>query len=155
MSADAAPAPGDALVLRVRPELAAISPAADEADAYVTAHGAGEKARYSVRIVLEELLANVALHSGAHGDVEVVVRAGGPAITVRLADDGRPFDPGSATDPSRPETIEETAVGGLGLSMVRSAVRRMTYRRDGGRNVVEVEIPRDVATRKRGGSGAA
>lgn len=155
MNADAAPAPDDPLVLRLRPELAAISPASDAADAHAAAHGAGERPRYALRLVLEELLANVALHSGASGEIEVVVGASGPAIAVRVTDDGRAFDPTSAADPSPPASIEEASVGGLGLSMVRNAARRMSWRRDGGRNVVDVEIAVDDADRKRGANGVA
>ena len=146
---------GDPLVLRVPPELASISPAGDQADAYVAARGAGEHTRYAVRVVIEELLANVALHSGAKGDVEVVVRAGGASIDVRVSDDGRPFDPTSAADPAPPASIEEAAVGGLGLSMVRRAARRMTWRREGARNVVVVEIGADDGARKPDSGGAA
>lgn len=144
MSAGAAPvagtAPGDALVLRVRPELASISPACDAADAYVAAHGAEERARYAVRLVLEELLANIVLHGGARSEAEVLVRANAGGIAVRISDDGIAFDPTSAAAATAPDSLAHARVGGLGLTMVRSAVRRLAWRRDGDRNVVDAEI---------------
>jgi serine/threonine-protein kinase RsbW len=148
VTGEAASAPDDPLVLRVAPELAAIPAAGDAADAHVAARGAGERARYAVRLVLEEILANVVLHASARADVEVAVRADGPAIVLRIADDGIPFDPTSVAPPADPDSLETARVGGLGIAMVRAAARRMSWRRDGGRNVLDVEIALDDAARK-------
>ena len=159
MSAGAAPAagtaPDDALLLRVPPELATISSACNAADAHVAARGASERARYALRLVIEELLANVVLHGGARSDVEVLVRAKADGIAVRISDDGTAFDPTSAAPAAAPGSLADAKAGGLGLTMVRSVVRRIAWRRDGGRNVVDAEIAQDDAARKRGGTGAA
>jgi anti-sigma regulatory factor (Ser/Thr protein kinase) len=136
------PAGDDVLVVAASP---AGYDVATLCDAYVAARGAGDRPRYALRLVIEELLTNVAKYAGARGSVEVRVRAGADGISVRIEDDGVAFDPTAAVAPAAPTTIEAARVGGLGLKLVRASVRRMTYRRERGRNVVECEIPLDDA----------
>jgi len=137
------PAGDDVFVVAASPAGNDVAPLCDAADAYVAARGAGDRPRYALRLVVEELLTNVAKYACARGSVEVRVRTGADGIVVRIEDDGVAFDPTAAVAPEAPATIDAARVGGLGLKLVRASVRRMTYRRDGGRNVVECEIPLD------------
>lgn len=145
MSHDAAPALDSArrgaFVAGIRPEPVAVGALCDAADAYVAERGGGDRSRYALRLVLEELLVNIARYASATGDVAVRVETDAGTIRVRIDDDGVPFDPTAVAPPAAPTSLVSAPVGGLGLKMVRSSVRRFGYRREGGRNVVEAEIP--------------
>lgn len=58
------------------------------------------------------------------------------SITVELRDSGTPFDPVRRQDPTKPSSIEETSVGGLGILMVKRTMDDFIYVRDDNENVV-------------------
>ncbi|MES2496813.1 MAG: ATP-binding protein [Pseudomonadota bacterium] len=93
-------------------------------------------------IIIEELVTNIADHGGmAVGEmVELTLRRaeGGP-VSVVLSDAGIPFDPrGAPADEAIPDRG-----GGAGLNLVRSWAILRDYRRESGRNRLELELPVD------------
>lgn len=124
---------------------AEVSALCDAADEHAASRGAGPQARYALRLVVEELVSNVAKYAGASGPIEVRVEVRTDAVLATIIDDGVPFDPSAAAAPAAPDSLAEASIGGLGLTMVRASVRRLGYRRESGRNVVEAEIPQDPA----------
>ena len=47
-----------------------------------------------------------------------------------------PFDPLTRKDPTRPASVQEATIGGLGILMAKKSVDDFTYLRDGDANVV-------------------
>lgn len=99
-------------------------------EAHLTAAGASTAAALRVRLVVEELLANLVMHGRFVADpppparVSVEVRPDGIAISIE--DAAAPFDPRTAVprpahDPSDPP------LGGLGLVMVRRSAEIRAY----------------------------
>lgn len=95
-----------------------------------------------VEVAFEELFVNVCRYAYAEepepGEVTVsYVYSGNPrSITVELRDQGMPFDPLTRKDPTKPTTIQEAKIGGLGIFMVKKSMDEVTYRHDGDSNVV-------------------
>ena len=58
------------------------------------------------------------------------------AITIELRDQGTPFDPVKREDPTKPSSIQETKIGGLGIYMVKKTMDDLIYMYDHGSNVV-------------------
>ena len=92
-----------------------------------------------LHIVLDEIASNIARHSGAAA-FEVSVEPGKDAVKLVFADDGKPYDPLSAPEPDTALGTEARPIGGLGILMVRKMASSVSYRRDGGRNVLAVEM---------------
>lgn len=88
---------------------------------------------------LEEVFVNVAHYSGSP-TVEIDVEKT-PQGLIRLcfADQGAPFDPLARADPRLDAPLSEREIGGLGIVMVKRLTDRVTYRYDGGRNVLTLE----------------
>lgn len=91
--------------------------------------------RYTVRLTIEELLTNI-IKYGYEDSAEHLIYldfALGPPATLRIEDDGRPFDPTlSAPVPDLDAPIAERPIGGLGLHLIRAQTAAMRYaRRDG------------------------
>lgn len=59
-----------------------------------------------------------------------------PGDELELRDSGTPFDPVRRQDPTKPSSIEETSVGGLGILMVKRTMDDFIYVRDNNENVV-------------------
>jgi len=98
----------------------------DELDAANLSAGA----RYNAELVFEEIVANIVRH-GSEPErataVHVALEVGGESIVFTFLDDGVPFDPRERTDPIAPKSLEEAAVGGLGLMLVRRAATGLEY----------------------------
>jgi anti-sigma regulatory factor (Ser/Thr protein kinase) len=126
-------------------DLAALAAARAEVRRFLEVERAGAAAVYAADLALEELAGNTIRHGyadrGAHV-IHVLLTLGQERLELTLEDDARPFDPTAHPEPERPASLEETRIGGLGISMVRRAVRAMRYRRVDGRNQLELEIPR-------------
>ena len=93
---------------------------------------------FQVDLVLEELVLNVVHHGssdGEEGEIRIELLSDDDAVVIQIVDDGRPFDP--LTDAPEPDTesgIEDRAVGGLGIHLVRTMMDEVTYRREEDKN---------------------
>lgn len=94
-----------------------------------------------LELALHEVLANVLAHGGSAARAEpirICIEVRGKAATgeahVEIIDAGMPFDPTGAPEHTRPKTLAEAPVGGLGLPLIRRSCDWMSYRREGGRN---------------------
>lgn len=98
--------------------------------------------QHKVEIALEELFVNVCNYAYANQDEpgEVTVsyqyRPNPRSISVELRDQGMPFDPVRRQDPTKPESIQEATIGGLGIFMVKRSMDAFDYRREGDTNIV-------------------
>jgi len=71
--------------------------------------------------------------------VRYVYRTDPSSITVELSDKGVPFNPLTREDPTKPSSIQETKIGGLGIFMVKKYMDDFAYVYDKDRNVVAVK----------------
>lgn len=101
---------------------------------------------YSLELVLEEVLMNLAWHAwpdGGEGHSSRVTLAEQPdALLLTFEDDGVPFDPLTAPPPRAPVTLDEARPGGLGLVLVKRYARALAYERADGRNRLTVTLAR-------------
>ena len=100
------------------------------------------KAQMQIDIAIDELFGNIA-HYAYNPDVgEATVRVevtGEPlSVVITFIDGGVPYDPLSAADPDITLSAEERAIGGLGIFMVRKSMDEITYRYEGGKNILAI-----------------
>ena len=128
-------------------DLAELPPVLGEAEAFLDAHEMGPRTCYMVCLVLEELITNTIKYgyadAGQH-TIAVDLLLEPTQVVLRLADDGRPFDPLDLPPPQTDGDLEDRSVGGLGIHLVRSLAAAMSYRREADRNLVEVRFAREA-----------
>lgn len=109
---------------------------------HLAARDVPEERVFAADVVLEELVSNVAKYAyvGRSGDVAVEVEVRGRSVLVRVADEGPPFDPTSHPAVPPPARGGPVGAGGRGIHLVRKLARAFRWRRDGNRNLVEVEL---------------
>jgi anti-sigma regulatory factor (Ser/Thr protein kinase) len=91
---------------------------------------------HRVQIALDEILVNVAAHSGATA-VNVQAWLDTAALRVEISDDGTPFNPITDVDPADvTSALEGRELGGLGIHLVRSLMDHVEYAYRGGRNII-------------------
>jgi anti-sigma regulatory factor (Ser/Thr protein kinase) len=95
--------------------------------------------------VLEELLTNTAVHSGAASEpasvVWIAVASHGGGLGLRYEDAQAAFDPGTKIGEALRRTthpLEQRPPGGLGLLMVYRLADEFRYTRENGRNCVDL-----------------
>jgi anti-sigma regulatory factor (Ser/Thr protein kinase) len=102
-----------------------------------TRQDASSDLAFAVALCLEEAVANIIMHSGGkRGQIEITVelaREGG-AVTARVEDNGREFDPTQVPPLVPAASLQDAKVGDLGVHLIRSFASEMRYQRAGGRN---------------------
>jgi anti-sigma regulatory factor (Ser/Thr protein kinase) len=91
--------------------------------------------------VADELVTNVIRH-GCVDDrphaIDISVAVGEDGLTLRISDNGIPFDPFTTPAPDLARVFGEPPTGGMGLPLVRQLAAECRYARVGGRNQVTV-----------------
>ncbi len=104
--------------------------------------GLGAERRQRLELAVEEWVVNLCRHAyeSAPGMIEVAVGTAAGRLVVEIVDQGPAFDPTAAPDPDVAAPLDERQEGGLGLLLIRRMTDAFGYRRDGGRNVVTLEV---------------
>ena len=129
----------NAIELSLFKDLRNIAVAAENIDAFCARHGLAEEIAFELNLAVDELLTNTISYGydddGEHR-IEFVLRLEGGVLMIETADDGRAFDPLQVPTPDMGASLQDRAVGGLGIYLVRKTMDGVTYRRQDGRNVV-------------------
>jgi serine phosphatase RsbU (regulator of sigma subunit)/anti-sigma regulatory factor (Ser/Thr protein kinase) len=106
---------------------------------FARGHDISEGLVQRTQIALDEVLANVASHSGATAAaVRVWIDRG--RVIVEVSDDGAPHNPLTAPAPDIDVPLEDRQIGGLGVHLVRSLALEATYDYRGHRNVLTMSF---------------
>ncbi len=101
-------------------------------DAESLCHNSGldDKQAYLVQLCIEELVTN-ALRYGKPGHsihFDITLELRDPDVVLTIQDDANPFNPlTQAPQPDLESDIEDRAIGGLGIHMLRSMTKTMQY----------------------------
>jgi serine/threonine-protein kinase RsbW len=97
-----------------------------------------------IQLAVEEVITNVIVHGyrGRGGEIEITCRISGDRAVIRIADTAPPFDPLSLAGPDISADVEDRKVGGLGVYLVRQVTDGISYRRENGKNILELEKKR-------------
>lgn len=101
--------------------------------------GLGRERISELELAVEEVVTNVIkfAYPDRPGEVSVACRRlQDPALEVTIIDQGRPFNPLTAPEPAIKAAADDRPVGGLGILIARKLSDRITYRREGDRNVL-------------------
>lgn len=75
-------------------------------------------------------------------DIELELRKTPSGARLTVIDDGKPFNILEAPEHIQPSSLEQAQIGGLGIILVRKISSSCNYRREAGRNVVVIDLPR-------------
>ena len=105
-------------------------------------HGLGEERLNDLELALEEALVNIIGHAYPEG--EGVVGLGWHVaegrFSVIIEDEGIPFSVAAADSPDLSGDIMERRIGGLGVHLIRNLTDEVRCRREGTRNLLELDI---------------
>jgi serine/threonine-protein kinase RsbW len=95
-------------------------------------------------LMVEEVFMNVCMHAypdGMTGIVAVTYSLEAPGeLSVEVADQGVEFNPLMAESPELTPDLENRPIGGLGIFLLKTFARSLTYRRDSGWNRLTFDV---------------
>ena len=122
--------------------LAGFEQAAGDLRSLLDGHALDSQYLHNIELAFEEIAINIVRHGSTKQDIQVSVDVASNATTMTFEDDGVAFDPTAQPTPALPHSLDEAAVGGLGVMLVRSVTSSMAYERSSeGRNRLTLAIP--------------
>ncbi len=113
------------------------------ADAFFNSRLGSPRLMYKANLVLEETLTNIVKYAYRDPEVHTItvrLQAYDPTLTIVVEDDGIPFNPLDQAEPQEKNHITEQAVGGLGIHLVKHTAKTLTYKREGGKNILTIRL---------------
>lgn len=113
----------------------------------LAAEGVGESPIFKVTLALEEAVMNIINYAfdgvPAPHRIALSLTVAPDRLSTELTDNGREFDPAGMPEPDVTLPLEQRAVGGLGLHLIRTMMDRVEYRRlnEENRLVMERALP--------------
>ena len=106
--------------------------------------GLPPKKKFGILVALEEAFVNVCgyAYPGGVGEVEISCEGDADSLILEIADKGLPFDVLSLPDPDITLGIDERAIGGLGVHLIRTLSDSVGYRRENGSNILRMVFGR-------------
>jgi anti-sigma regulatory factor (Ser/Thr protein kinase) len=92
-----------------------------------------------LKLALGEILTNIISYGytdGGEHEIRVSLGTEAGAVTVAVEDDGQPFNPLEAPEPDTSLPLEERAIGGMGIHLVRKLMDGLEYHRREGKNLL-------------------
>ena len=117
--------------------LSEIRRAAELVDAFKAHHGLADEDANAIHVLLDEVLSNSIRHGlggAASHAIAVTLDLSAGEITIKVEDDGIPYDPTQAPAAALATSLEDSKEGGMGLTFMRSLTDGIEYRRIDGRN---------------------
>jgi len=119
--------------------VASLVAATEELEQFLSREAVGAEASYACTLALEEVVTNIFKYAYDDARAHVVrftAQLTPDHVVLHFSDDGRPFDPLAAAPPDLARPLEERAIGGLGIHLVRKLADAMEYERSGGQNLL-------------------
>ena len=127
------------LQLAIKNDLAEIAGVTEAIHAFSAQSGISKEVDYVLQLVADELLSNIILYGCPAGDphtITINLQAKVDEVWVLVRDDGIPFNLLERPVLRMPVSLDEAAVGGLGIHLVRNIMDEITYRHEDGWNTV-------------------
>lgn len=145
--------------LVVRAEIAELARVSDWTNAVATRLALPQSILFAIHLCFEEAVSNIVRYgfrdrqdlAGLNKDVCLALVREADTVIVTIEDHGAAFDPREVAAPTAPTTIDEVAIGGLGIHLMRQFAQDLAYQRLNGVNRLTLRF--DLA--KHDGSGTA
>ncbi|HET8941208.1 MAG TPA: ATP-binding protein [Rudaea sp.] len=98
-----------------------------------------DSALRAVQVALDELLTNAIMHAEqASGAIDMKLARSPGALDVTVSYVAAPFDPTAFTSAATSKSIEDSAIGGHGIRLVRELMDQFRYEYVDGRNILHL-----------------
>lgn len=123
-------------IINKRPEIARLSGIVEE---FMDSNDVPMNVSFAIDLALDELLTNVISYGfpdDAEHLIDVNVELSDAEVTVRLIDDGIPFNPLEQQEADTTLSVDEREIGGLGIHLVKKTMSSIDYQRADNKNIL-------------------
>jgi serine/threonine-protein kinase RsbW/sigma-B regulation protein RsbU (phosphoserine phosphatase) len=127
--------------IALKNDLSELARLAEALQAFSSSNGLSDGTLFAVNLALEELVTNTISYGFSDEQphvIDITLHLDGPDLHVRVEDDAAAFNPLERASPDLDAPIEDRAIGGLGVHLVRTLMDDVRYAREGTRNVVSM-----------------
>ncbi len=125
-------------MVTITPEIASMERATAFIEEILEGHDAPIKVVSQVNVVVDEIFSNIVNYSGASIST-LGCQVEGTTLTLRFADNGKPYDPTKKDDPDVTLPLEAREIGGLGIFLVKKIMDEVAYEFTDGQNVLTMK----------------
>jgi len=96
---------------------------------------------YDVRLALEEVVSNIinyGFEDNYEHQISIEMNLQGETLTMKIKDDGKPFNPLEVKSTNLEKPFDEREIGGMGIYIVRKLMDKILYKREEGNNVLQL-----------------
>lgn len=106
-------------------------------------HGLEKRKKFEINLVVEEIFTNII--SYAYEDkndhpILFILLCDKNNVTIRIEDDGAPFNLLEAEPADLKADLEYRSIGGLGIHLIRKFVDEIKYQRQENKNIITIRI---------------
>jgi len=133
----------DSLALSIVADIVEIARVQQAIEQFATETSIASGIMQKMNIILDELLNNTisyGFEDPVGHEIHLTIELNDDHVTIRVSDDGIPFNPFTHIDPDTSLSAEEREIGGLGVMLVRELTDSHAYQRLSDRNVVTLTI---------------
>lgn len=117
---------------------------AEEVARFCEAEGISQADSLQLNLVLEELFTNIVSYGyddGVAHQITITLESEAGGVQVRVVDDARAFNPLEVGEADTSSSVEERAIGGLGIHFLKQMTRDQSYQRKDGCNYLSFIKP--------------
>lgn len=112
-------------------------------DEMLKEYGCGMREQMAIDVAVDELFANIAHYAynpeTGYATVKVDVVKDPLSVEITFVDNGMPYDPLAKADPDTTQAIEERAIGGMGIFIVKKSMDAVDYEYKNGKNILTIK----------------
>lgn len=104
---------------------------------FASAEAVPEDKRFALEVCVEEIVTNIIKYGypeGSEGPITINLERSGDRLSIRIEDEGVPFDPTQTEEVDIAQSLEDRPIGGLGIHMVKKMMAEIHYQRVDQRN---------------------
>ena len=102
-------------------------------------HNLSSEVIYDVRLALEEVVSNIikyGFEDNYEHQISIEMNLQGETVTIKIKDDGKPFNPLEVKNANLEKPFDEREIGGMGIYIVRQLMDELRYNREKDNNVL-------------------
>ena len=129
----------DEFTITIANQMSEISNVNKQFNEFIEKHGLATDLRRQCNLVIDELLNNIisyAYEDGAAHFIDIKGYLHLDRLTLKISDDGLPFNPFISDPPDLSDSLEDRPICGLGIHLVKNLMDEANYQRRVGRNIV-------------------
>jgi serine/threonine-protein kinase RsbW len=101
----------------------------DQTEAFFTAHGLPGSFLQCFAVAFDEVISNIVAYGSARQPIQIHVSVAGGEVRAQVIDDGVAFNPLQLADPDVLSSVDDRAIGGLGVFIVKKMMDDVAYER--------------------------